>query len=136
MALSYRGFASQLVLLIALGALTLEGQSDLQKISLEQAQKLVYEAIKVQNPGAKVTRTQNAYDPEFFYFEATWPNPIGSPVIGHFSVNPWTGDVWNPGLCERITSPSLSKIQRGIKKRLKLKKEDYAKMHAKKPICS
>ena len=48
---------------------------------------------------------------------AWWPNPHGSPVLGYYAVNPWTGDVWDVMGCKRISSPAIQAEQRSILKR-------------------
>lgn len=106
-----------------------------QKIGIAEARGLVYEAVKVHNRGAAVINSPRTFDPDFYFFTATWPNPTGSPIIGYFAVNPWTGDVWNVTSCERVTSRSLEKQCRNIEKRLQLKRDAYVRLRAKKPLC-
>lgn len=105
-----------------------------QKISEEEARKLVYEVVKIHNPSAELTSTPRDDDPDFYFFAASWANPVGSPIIGYFAVNPWTGDVWDSG-CRRLKSPSLRKLQESIRKPLRLNKKMYKELHAKMPIC-
>jgi len=87
-----------------------------RRVSIDTAKKLVYEAIKTHNRGADVSETEKSPDPAFYFFQATWPNPKGSPVIGYFAVNPWTGDVWDFGACRRLDSRSLRKLQEEARK--------------------
>jgi hypothetical protein len=105
-----------------------------RKINVQEARKLAYEAVKVHNPGADLSSTPRGDDPDFYFFAATWPNPAGSPVIGYFAVNPWTGDVWDEG-CRRLESPSLKKLQAQIRKRFGFRKGKYLELRAKKPVC-
>lgn len=105
-----------------------------QKISEEEARQLVYEVVKIHNPDAELTSTPRDDDPDFYFFAASWPNPVGSPMIGYFAVNPWTGDVWDGG-CRRLKSPSLKKHQASIRKRFRFNKKNYQKLRAKTPIC-
>jgi uncharacterized protein YggL (DUF469 family) len=107
-----------------------------QKMTVEEASKLVNEVARVHNAGAEVSKRRDAYDSDFFYFEIIVPNQVASPVVGHFAVNPWTGDVWNPGLCERVTSPSLKKMQRRVRTKLHISEKEYQKLRQRKPICS
>jgi len=126
-----------LSLVLALTAILsdLTAQNPAQKIGIKEARILAYDAVKLHNPGADITSRPRGFDPDFFYFEATWPNPTGSPIIGYFAVNPWTGDVWDAGLCERVISADIKTRQEQIRKRTKLKKEDFEKMHNKRPRC-
>jgi hypothetical protein len=112
-----------------------KAQTEKQKISLDEARKLAYEAVKTHNPDADLINSPRSFDPEFYFFAATWPNPVGSPIIGYFAVNPRTGDVWDARSCELFTSPSLDKLQENIRKRLGIKRQDYLKLKTKKPMC-
>ncbi len=125
------------LLVITVCACTASAQSDLQKISTDEVRKLVYEAIRTHDPHHQidVSRVENRYDPVFVYFEVTWPNPSGSPHLGNFAVNPWTGDVFNADGCELQASPSLKKLQASIRKQLQLKEKEYLRLRAKRPIC-
>ena len=127
-------FFSFLVSLAATGV-SVGGQSTSHRLGTKEASKLVNEGIRRENSGANIHVVSNPYDQDFIYFQATWANPVGSPVIGNFAVNPWTGDVWNTAGCEHLSSPSLKKEQAGIRKRFGLTKEEYAKFHARRPLC-
>jgi len=107
-----------------------------RKISVNEARHLVYEVAKVHNRGAEIRRIENAYDRNFYYFEVLVPNPVASPVVGHFAVNLRTGDVWDPAACEELTRPSLKKLQEGVRKRLGLKGREFARAKSQKPICA
>ncbi len=131
-----RSLTQVILFLAAAGMQLLAAEAERQKISLQEARRLVYAVVKEHNPDAKVSRTQNPYDSEFLYFEVIAGNPVASPVVGHFAVNPWTGDVWNPALCERVTLPSLQKVQEKIRKRSRLTEKEYLRLRAKKPLCS
>jgi|SRR5208283_5912598 len=109
-----------------------------KRISLDEGRELASEIVKVHNPGPGVSLTSSprGFDPDFYFFCATWPNPTGSPVIGYFAVNPWTGDVWNADDCEHLTSKSVQKTQADIRKRFHFKREEYAKLREKMPLCA
>ena len=130
-----RIFVQLITVIAGAGAMLLAG-GERQRISVQEARRLVYEVVKLHNPGAAVSRMQNSYDREFLYFEVLTTNPVASPVVGHYAVNPWTGDVWNPALCERLTLPSLKRMQERIRKRFKFAEQEYARLRAKKPLCS
>jgi hypothetical protein len=138
MAGCYGGVVAGIAALLLLGRMEAPGESPAQKrISLEEGRKLVYAIVAVHDPNHEVdiSRVDNPYDVQFYYFEASWPNPAGSPHLGNFAVNPWTGDVFNADGCERLTSPSLKKLQDAIRKRSRLTREEYVRLRAKKPIC-
>jgi hypothetical protein len=128
-------FAVRFTLLLALVASMGSAQPPRQRISLEEARKLAYEVVKVHNPGAELNNSPRSFDPDFYFFAATWPNPNGSPIIGYFAVNPWTGDVWNSAGCEHFTSKALAKLQQGIRARLQVSRAEFVKLRAKKPMC-
>lgn len=125
-----------LPLFLLVAAAAPANRADQRKITVRQARDLVYEAVKGNNKGAEIDRIENPYDREFYYFEVIVPNAVASPVVGHFAVNPWTGDVWNPALCERVAVPALKKLQKNIHRRSGLNRGEYLKAEKKKPICS
>jgi hypothetical protein len=133
--MGYRSLALRFVLLLLVGAGLERAQSQRQKISLREAKQLAYEVIKVHNAGADLINSPRSFDPDFFFFAATWANSSGSPIIGYFAVNPWTGDVWNSAGCEHLSSKRLERLQQDIRKRFHFSSEDYAKLRAKKPMC-
>jgi len=110
-------------------------QSRRPKIDVGEAGKLVYEVVRVHNPGASIVNSPRAFDPDFYFFAATWPNPTGSPIIGYFAVNPSTGDVWNAADCQRLTSGPLGKLQKSIRRRFHFTREDYTSLRNKRPLC-
>lgn len=110
-------------------------QASQARIDVEEARKLVYETVKTQNPGASIIESPRAFDPDFYFFAATWPNPTGSPIIGYFAVNPSTGDVWNAASCRQLHSKSLTLLQRAIRRRFHFDAEQYATLTRKKPLC-
>ncbi len=67
------------------------------RITQDEAKRIVHYALKAESmdgPTVDVSPVKNDYAPDFYSFEATWPNPDGSPMLGGYAVNPWTGDVW------------------------------------------
>ncbi len=58
--------------------------------------------------------------PKLYTLEAEAYNRQGTLVIHAFAVNPWTGDVWEPMGCERITSATIEREQAAIRKRATL----------------
>ena len=107
-----------------------------RKIDLAEAPILVCLCLQEHNAGVELTNCARAFDPDFYFFAATWDNPSGSPIVGYFAVNPSTGDVWRPaGHCERVTSPALEKRQREIRKRFGFKRREYERLKRKTPLC-
>lgn len=62
--------------------------------------------------------------PGFSWFEATAASPNASPVLGHFAVNETNGDVWDPVLCKKLSSPDLVKLQKALRRKTHLSKEE------------
>jgi hypothetical protein len=97
---------AQFSLFLALTGLLLPAEeTGRPRISLEEARRLVYMLVKEHNRDAEVSRIKDPYDADFYYFEVIVSNPVASPVIGHYAVNPWTADVWNPASCELGAAP-------------------------------
>ena len=47
-----------------------------------------------------------------------------------------TGDVWDmAGYCTCLTTPSLERLQKEIRKRFNLAAQEYKELRAKKPMC-
>lgn len=117
--------------------------SDPPRVSLEEAQRLVYKALESEGagatklPGFGLSAYKDPYFPEFYFFEATWDNTgEGSVVIGHYAVDPRTGDVWDAVVCEELDSPSLRKLQQATRKRLGVTQKEYHKLRRPGPMCS
>lgn len=63
----------------------------------------------------------------FYLFELTAKTPDGtSPVLGNFAVNAHTGDVWDIGLCTRLSSAALTRARRQVRLKLRLTARDFA----------
>jgi hypothetical protein len=82
-----------------------------------------------------LTESPRPLDPEFYYFAATRASGTGSPMVGYYAVNPWTGDVWDVNGCNRIESSSLKKRQREIRRQSGIRNSVYEKLRVKKPLC-
>ena len=68
-------------------------------------------------------------------FEVIPEDPDGSGNLGHFAVDRKTGDLWDAVICERITSPSLLKLQQAVRERLHLTEEECSKIRTPGPLC-
>ena len=69
---------------------TLAG-SPLPRIDEPEARTLVLDVVEAHNPDAELTSAPRGDDSEFYFFSASWPNRVGSPIIGYFAVNPLDG---------------------------------------------
>jgi hypothetical protein len=108
-------------------------------ISGEEAYTLVSKALETSGatklPGFALEQPRKRNSQTFLFFEATWDNPKGSVVIGHYAVDKKTGDVWNAIVCEELTSARLKQLQRTIRKRIGLSEEEYRKLRRRGPMC-
>jgi hypothetical protein len=111
------------------------------KIVESEARSLAFEGLKTyirrdNLENVFLTRIQDKYDLDFYYFDANWLNPVGSPHLAYIAVNPWNGEVWNAAICKRLDSPSLAKMQQSIRKRFRLSKNADAVYRSKEPLCN
>jgi len=75
--------------------------------------------------------------PDFITFQAEIPHPtVGRIENRYFAVNPWTGDVWNPFGCTRITSPTIKRKQDAIWKSANLPDAARQVLQARSPACT
>jgi hypothetical protein len=76
------------------------------------------------------------YAPDFITLQAEVPHPReGWTGMKYYSVNPWTGDVWDAD-CNRITSPTIQRKQDQIWKSSKLPDEARHVLQARAPACT
>ena len=76
--------------------------------------------------------------PDFItlYAEVLHSSPVGPLEMRYFAVNPWTGDVWEPFGCTRITSPTIKRKQDQIWKGSKLPDEARLVLQERAPACT
>lgn len=75
--------------------------------------------------------------PDFITLYAEVPLPsVGRIEMRYFAVNPWTGDVWEPFGCTRITSPAIKRKQEEIWKSSKLPDEARPVLQDRAPACT
>jgi hypothetical protein len=75
--------------------------------------------------------------PDFITLYAEIPlTSVGRVETRYFAVNPWTGDVWEPFGCTRITSPTIQRKQDQIWKSSKLPDEAREVLRARAPACT
>lgn len=111
-----------------------------REITREQARYLVKTVLQAKwqynkLPGFGLEFYTDKYFPDFFFFEATWNNPRGSVVLGHYAVNPRTADVWEIVGCRRLESHSIRNLQQSLRKDIGLSEQQYRKLSARAP-CS
>jgi hypothetical protein len=70
--------------------------------------------------------------PGFQFFQAV-PDPPSGRI--HYPVDLRTGEVWDEASCEKLTSPSLKKLQNAIRNCIDLTDEEYRKIGRPGPFC-
>jgi hypothetical protein len=135
---AFRIFIAELLLFAS--ALAQQAPATLPHLTIDQAKRLVISALE-ENGATKLKNfnlelMKNSLDPSFYSFEATWNNAKGgSNIIGHYVVDPQTGDVWNGITYDEITSPSLRRLQRSMQSRLGITPSTYRKLRRPGPMC-
>ena len=115
-----------------------KAESRLRKITVEDGRELV--SILLQPTGCTkdkctFSRIENAYFPQFYFYYVTWPNPVGSPHIGTWAVDPATADVWDADACIEYRSATLTKFQALLRKRIGLTERAYMRLKQRPPMC-
>jgi hypothetical protein len=75
---------------------------------------------------------------QFHFFTAvlgTSGGEVGVLQVRYYAVDRKTGDVWNAVICQRITSPSLRKLQIALRKSIGLTDIEYRTMRRQGPLC-
>ena len=68
--------------------------------------------------------------PGFQFFQPDPPNGVI-----HYAVDLRTGEVWDAPTCEKLTSPSLKKLQNAVRDRIGLTADEYRKIGRPGPFC-
>jgi hypothetical protein len=126
------------VALCYLIALPSVSMSQERVLTLDEATQLVRAAL----PAATLTLPKFGLDnyaypdyPDLYFFEATWDNPIGSVVWGHFAVDPKTGDVWDAIIWREYKTHALKAAQASMRARIGLTNKEYHKVRRRGPMC-
>ena len=107
-------------------------------ISANQARELVRAALPsgTLKEAVSIQRGSDDYMPGYYSFSAYGPvNPVGSSLIGHFLVDPKTGDVLDGIVCREYRTPLLAKLQISIRKQLRLSLAEYHRLRHPSPFC-
>ncbi|HEX3748280.1 MAG TPA: hypothetical protein VHW09_30335 [Bryobacteraceae bacterium] len=113
-----------------------------QEISLEEARDLLKAFLKL--PGGDLLQEDDPHYPDgthypaFHFFTAILgasPGPIGVLQVRYYAVDRQTGDVWNAVICQTITSPSLTKLQVVLRRRIGLTDAEYRTIKRQGPLC-
>jgi len=127
------------LILVLLGAAPLAVALD-PVITRATAIELVHDALvslgEVEGTDIAIYPIPDYYAPDFITLQAEVPHPReGWTGMRYFSVNPWTGDVWDAD-CHRITSPTIQRKQDEIWKSSKLPDKARHVLQARTPACT
>jgi hypothetical protein len=85
-------------------------------LTKDEAQKLVVAAIGRQvkdlpHFGFDDILSTRPQEKDFYIFEASYSNPGGMQIIGHYAVHKFTGAVWEFVVCRKMESEELHRLQ-------------------------
>jgi hypothetical protein len=128
-------FHGALLLCIALVSVPLaKPQSLAERLTVEQARKLVYAATNARLTGVPLEEDHSLYEPYFIALVAIDTNPDHRAVIATYAVNAWTGEVWNTaGRCNRVSSAKLRTILKELQSRWAIDLEATKELRANRP---
>jgi len=114
-------------------------QSKARVLTAGQAESLVRAVAlsETKTRDISIQRGPDTYAPGLPYFSEYGPlNPYGSSLIGHFLVDPRTGDVFDAIVCQEYQFASLAKLQKSIRKQIGLSVAEYRGLKlSKPPLC-
>ena len=106
------------------------------EISQDGAHNLLTAFLKL--PDGDVLKSGDMGYKQFHFFMAilgTSSGEVGVLQVRYYAVDRQTGDVWNSVICQRITSPSLRKLQAALRKSIGLTDMEYRKIKRQGPLC-
>ena len=127
---------------IALAPFVAVGQTKVESkqrtITVDEGRELIYALLKSSGctrSKCAVDELKDTYFPQFYFFYGSWPNPLGSPHIGSWAVDPATADVWDANVCAEYRGGALAKLQLPLRRRLSLTRQAYTKLKQRPPMC-
>jgi hypothetical protein len=107
-------------------------------IDQDEAEKLVSAALEpggaTKLPGYYLESSTQADFPDFYFVHADWNNPSGGG-IGYYAVDMRTGDVWSAAVCYKEKSRPLRKLQKTLRLRLGMSRQEYKRLRRLGPMC-
>jgi hypothetical protein len=123
----YRVFQSWLVVisLFLTVPVSIHSQGSKGQITREDARSLVMAALQsksydVKSPKLEVDEETDPNFPSFMRFGVYYNTPERLATIGVFAVNPKTADLWDTGLCKRVITKSVRRLQETLQMRYQL----------------
>jgi hypothetical protein len=130
---------SLIIMLLAASALGFGLDPTISKATAEELVRDALASLGEDGGGSKIAIGPWLYywAPDFITLYAEIPlTSVGRVETRYFAVNPWTGDVWEPFGCTRITSPTIQRKQDQIWKSSKLPDEAREVLRARAPACT
>jgi hypothetical protein len=95
---------------------SLVSSASARSLTKDEAQKLAVAAIDhrlkgLPHFGLDDFPSTEPQEKDFYLFEASYSNPGGPQVVGHYAVHKLTGEVWEFVACRKIESEELHKLQ-------------------------
>ena len=110
-----------------------------KQFSVEQAELLARTAAQgvgtTKLKGFSLERAQLDQFPEFYFFDALVSEPGAEGFSGHYAVNKFTGEVWDPYRCLRFSDAHLLKVQRQMRKEIGLSAQGLRQRRKDEPPC-
>jgi hypothetical protein len=115
-------------------------RADQPRLSANQEKQLVMAALPLKLKQLPAFELEPYVDPSshrFDFFQATWAGtPNGSVIVGHYAVDPKTGDVFDAVVgCSELSTPALRKLQDKDRAQLGLSDARYHKIRSNGPLC-
>lgn len=125
-------------LVFAATSVVLKAGDQSKCFSIEQGELLARTAAEPSGVtklgGFSLERETMKQFPDFYFYDALVSEPGAEGFSGHYAVNKFTGEVWDPQRCSRFSDPDLSKLQRNMRKELGLSAKAY-RQHRKSDPC-
>lgn len=126
------------IMVVSLVSSMVHSSNQRRKVSVDEAEKLVLEALPLKTRHLpKFGLERYPEEKGYYFFSAMWAGePNGSVIIGHYAVDPSTGDVWSATEeCKEESTPALRKLQAKVRLRIGLSDSEYHKIKRKGPLC-
>jgi hypothetical protein len=115
-----------------------QASTEAREITYKEAHDLLQAFLKA--PGGVEQSGDLGYK-EFYFFMATMghspiaPGGLYHANLEYYAVDRRTGDVWSAGICKRIATPALKKLQAALRKHIGLTNASYEALRRLGPLC-
>jgi hypothetical protein len=119
-----------MLLFLGLIAVVTSANADerLKRLDLTQARSLARVAAESSGfstrSGFSLEDAELKQYPDFYFFSVLLPAEGAEGSSANYAVNKYTGEVWKPFGCHRVSSSRLSKLRQKLMKQLGLTKEE------------